>query len=167
MMNINFIAVVIAALVPTLVGFVWYHPKVMGKVWEQTTGIDSTIPGNRSMPVVFGLSLLLSFLLAGSMLPITIHQMSVYAMVANEPGFNDPNSEIGQMLSSLMAKYGNNFRTLKHGALHGFMISLFFMLPIMGTNALFERKSTKYILVNAAYWAITLTLMGAIICAYA
>ncbi len=167
MTNINFIAVVIAALVPTLVGFVWYNPKVMGKVWEQATGVDSTIPGNRSMPVVFGLSLLLSFLLAGSMLPTTIHQMGLYSMVANEPGLKDPNSEVGQMLSSVMAKYGTNFRTLKHGALHGFIMSLFFMLPIMGTNALFERKSTKYILVNAAYWAITLTIMGAIICAYA
>ena len=167
MMHVNFIAVIIAALVPTLVGFVWYHPKVMGTVWEKHTGVDMTTPGNRSMPVVFGLSLLLSFLLAGSMLPITIHQMGVYSMIANEPGINDPTSEVGQMLSSLMAKYGTNFRTLKHGALHGFIMSLFFMLPILGTNALFERKSTMYIVVNAAYWVITLTLMGAIICAYA
>ena len=166
MMHVNFIAVVIAALVPTLVGFVWYHPKVMGTIWSQQTGVTMDSPKPRSMGVVFGISILLSFLLAGSLMPLTIHQMGLYSMLANEPGINDPNSEIGQTVANLMAKYGTNFRTLKHGALHGFLSSLFFMVPILTTNALFELKSTKYILVNIAFWTICLTLMGAIICAY-
>lgn len=166
-MQINYIAIVIAGFIPTLVGFIWYHPKVMGKVWETHTGIDMSVPGNRRMAVVFGISLLLSFLLAGTMLPVTVHQMGIYSMLADEPGFNDPNSEVGQTISNLMAKYGNNFRTFRHGALHGFIVSLFFMLPIMATNGLFERKSSKYIWLNAAYWTICLTLMGGIVCAYA
>jgi hypothetical protein len=32
---------------------------------------------------------------------------------------------------------------------------------------LFERRSWKYIFINAGYWILTLTLMGGIICAYA
>jgi len=39
-------------------------------------------------------------------------------------------------------------------------------LPIIGTNALFERKSAKYIFINAGYWIVTLGVMGAIICGW-
>jgi hypothetical protein len=63
-------------------------------------------------------------------------------------------------------EYANDGRTLKHGITHGIVISLFFMLPILGTNALFERKSFKYILVNAGYWTICLAIMGGIISAW-
>jgi hypothetical protein len=40
------------------------------------------------------------------------------------------------------------------------------MLPILATNALFERKGFKYIAINAAYWIITLAVMGGIICQF-
>ena len=33
-MHINFIAVLIAALVPTISVFVWYNPKIFGKAWQ-------------------------------------------------------------------------------------------------------------------------------------
>jgi hypothetical protein len=44
------------------------------------------------------------------------------------------------------------------------MIGLLIVLPIMGTNALFERKSFKYVLINVGYWTISLALMGGILC---
>ena len=47
-----------------------------------------------------------------------------------------------------MADYGDAFRTFKHGALHGTIAGIFIALPIIGTNALFERKSAKYIFIN-------------------
>jgi hypothetical protein len=46
---------------------------------------------------------------------------------------------------SFMADYGTAFRTFKHGLLHGFYGCFFFLaLPIIGTNALFEKRSWKY-----------------------
>jgi hypothetical protein len=66
-----------------------------------------------------------------------------------------------------MSKYGSNFRTFKHGALHGFITSLFIILPAIGTSALFEQKSWKYVAVHVGYWAICMALMGGVICAYA
>ena len=33
------------------------------------------------------------------------------------------------------------------------------VLPVIVTNALFERKSFKYMLVNWGYWAVTMALM--------
>ena len=65
---------------------------------------------------------------------------------------------------AFMADYGGAFRTFKHGALHGTMAGVLIALPIIGTNALFDRKSAKYIFINAGYWIVTLAVMGAILC---
>lgn len=63
-------------------------------------------------------------------------------------------------------EYASDGRSIKHGAIHGIIAALFFMLPILATNAMFERKSFKYILVNAGYWIVCLGIMGAIVCAW-
>jgi hypothetical protein len=44
------------------------------------------------------------------------------------------------------------------------MTGIFIALPILATQAMFERKSLKYVLINAGYWIITLALMGGIVC---
>ena len=67
---------------------------------------------------------------------------------------------------AFMDDYGSSFRTFKHGALHGLLAGLFLVLPIVGTNGLFERKSWKYILINTGYWTVALIIMGAIICGW-
>jgi len=38
-MNINFLAVLVTALVPMAIGFIWYNPKVLGTVWQKETGL--------------------------------------------------------------------------------------------------------------------------------
>lgn len=67
---------------------------------------------------------------------------------------------------AFMDDYGNAFRTFKHGVIHGIIAGIFVALPIIGTNALFERKGAKYILINTGYWIVTLAIMGGIICAW-
>ena len=166
-MQLNFIVILLTALIPTAVGMVWYNPKVMGTIWMKETGLTPEMPNPRSMAVIFGTSLLFSVMLAGSMLPVTIHQMGLHSMLDGEAAMADPNSELSKTVASLMAKYGTNFRTFKHGALHGFLTSLFLLLPVIGINSLFEMKSWRYIGLHFAYWAICLTLMGGVICAFA
>jgi hypothetical protein len=34
-MEINFAALVVSALVPTIIGFAWYHEKTFGKAWAE------------------------------------------------------------------------------------------------------------------------------------
>lgn len=80
--------------------------------------------------------------------------------------FMDPNTEIGALYKTLMEKYGTNFRTFKHGALHGFMSAIFIALPLIGINAIFERKSFKYIAIHSGYWIVVMTIMGAIVCGW-
>jgi len=41
------------------------------------------------------------------------------------------------------------------------------VLPVMGVNALFERKGFKYIAINVGFWTVSLALMGGIICQWA
>ncbi|HMT29547.1 MAG TPA: DUF1761 domain-containing protein, partial [Bacteroidia bacterium] len=114
-----------------------------------------------------GLTYVFSLMAAMTIQFMVIHQYSFYSILADQPGFNDPTSEIGTFISGFMEKYGNNFRTFKHGALHGTLSGIFFVFPIIGVNGLFERKSFKYIFLNSGFWTVCAALMGGIICAFA
>lgn len=39
----NLLAIVIAALIPMFMGFIYYHPKVFGKVWMESLGFKRKI----------------------------------------------------------------------------------------------------------------------------
>jgi hypothetical protein len=157
---LNPIAIVVAAVSALFVGFIWYNPKVFGKVWMEAAGMtDEQIKGG-NMLKFFGVALIFAFLLATALPGIVIHQMGVYSLIGGDPSVALPSYE------ALMADYGDAFRTFKHGALHGVLTGVFIALPIIGTNALFERKNAKYILINSGYWIVTLGVMGAIICGW-
>lgn len=162
-MHINFLAVLIAAIIPMLTGFIWYNDKVMGKPWMAASGVTEVQLKTGNMAIIFGVSFLFSLLLSMEMNFIAIHQSHFFSILADEPGVNDPNAEVGRMMADFMAKYGHNFRTFKHGALHGTIASIFFALPVLGITALFERRSFKYIFIHLGYWAVTFAIMGGII----
>lgn len=160
--------VLAAALVPMIVGFIWYNPKVLGGIWMEASGMTEEKAKGANMPLIFGVSFLLSVFLIASVTTTVIHQTHLFSILADEPGFKDkdPNSAAYQAFTAFITAYGDNFRTFKHGMLHGFFAGIFFVLPVLGTNALFERKGLKYILVNVGYWAVTLMLMGGILCQF-
>ena len=163
----NLYVVIASALIPLIVGFIWYNKSVIGNIWMAESGYNPDTAKKPNMVAVMGLSLLFSIMLAGTLMPTVIHQMGLVSMLMDEPALKDPNSELSKTFADLMAKYGTNYRTFKHGALHGFLTSIFLVLPVIGTNALYEQKSAKYVGVHVGYWAICLTLMGGIICAFA
>ena len=164
-LKINFLYVFLAALVPMIFGFIWYYPKVFGKVWMDASGMTEAKMKSGNMSVIFGVSLVLSFLLAISLMPITIHQMGVFSTLANPDTMADPiNSEGAKYFKDFMSKYGSDFRTFKHGLFHGISAGLLFVLPVMGITAIQERKGFKYIAINCGYWILCLGIMGCIIC---
>lgn len=59
------------------------------------------------------------------------------------------------------------YRTPLHGAFHGSLYALYFALPVLITNSLFERRSLKGILINSGYWVLCFASMGAILYAFA
>ncbi len=166
-MTLNFLILALAALVPMFTGFIWYHPKVMGNVWMKASGLTEEQLQGANMALILLITYIFSFLIAMALNGMVIHQSHLYSILINEPGFRDPNSEINKFMADFMTKYGTNFRTFKHGALHGSLVGFFFAMPVVGTGALFERKGFKYIAVHAGYWIITLCLMGGVICQFA
>ncbi len=165
-MQPNFLIILVAALVPMVMGFIWYNPKVLGTAWMQAAGMTEEKMKGANMPLVFGLSFVFSFVLAFAVQFMVIHQWGVFSALATDGTVSDPTSELGMYFADFMSKYGQNFRTFKHGVLHGTIGGLFIALPIMATNALFERRSFKYVAINVGYWTITMALMGGIICQF-
>lgn len=158
---INPIAIPIAAVAALVVGALWYNPKIgFGNVWLRESGMTEEKMKSGKMGIIFGLSLVFAALLATLLMQFTNHQWGAFGMVGGEPETAKASFE------AFMGDYGNAFRTFKHGALHGTLFGVFGALPIIGTIALFERKSAKYILVNSGYWIVTLAIMGAILCGF-
>lgn len=161
-MEFNFLAIAVAAVVPILLGFIWYNPKILGIIWAREAGMTPEKMKSGNFAVIAIISLILSFLLAFFVQFLTIHQTGALGMIGGDPNLDT----VLPSYQTFMDDYGSTFRTYKHGALHGFLGGLFFVLPVLGINALFERKSWKYILLNVSYWALSLTIMGAIVCGW-
>ena len=160
-MEFNILAILVAAISALVVGFVWYNPKVFGNAWMQAADITEEKIKSGNMGKIFALALLFAFFLAFYMQVLVIHQMGAWSMIGGEK-----TAETLPSFQAFMDDYGTAFRTFKHGALHGVLAGIFIALPIIGTNALFERKSAKYILINSGYWIVTLAIMGGIICGW-
>jgi uncharacterized membrane protein YqjE len=162
----NLIAIIVAALTPMATGFIWYNPKVFGYIWMEVSGTTEEKIKGANMAVIFGLTFVFSLLFAFGTSQLVIHQNHFYSLLINEPGFGEEGSEVQAMITSFMESYGSNFRTFKHGLFHGLLSGIFLVLPIVAVNALFERKSWKYIWINSGFWIVNMMIMGAIICGW-
>lgn len=165
-MDFNFAIVLAAAFIPLVIGFVWYNPKVFGKAWMEATGLTDEKIKNANMAKIFIVSFIFMLFIAFVMQMLVIHQIHTMAILYNQPDFAEPNSTSSQLLKQFMELYGNSYRTFKHGAFHGTFSGIMIALPIIGVNALFERRGFKYIAINAGYWIVSMALMGGVICAF-
>lgn len=163
-MPTHFWIVFVAALVPLIVGFIWYNPKVLGRKWMAAADINEEKMRSGNMGLVFGLTYLFSVFIASGMTSMVIHQFGAMSVLSAEPDFKDPNSEAAMMLKKFLELFGNSHRTFGHGAFHGLLGGIMLALPVIGINALFERKGFKYIAINAGFWILCFALMGGIIC---
>lgn len=160
MISPNFLVTALAALIPLVIGAIWYNPKVLGNAWMKSTGLSEEQLKGANMPLIFGLTFVFSLLIAMSLNSIVIHQFGFQSMLMGQ------GSDADALLASTMEKYGHTYRTFKHGALHGTIAGIFFALPVIGIVGLFERKGGKYIFIHAGYWIISLALMGGVICQF-
>ncbi len=62
--NLNWLAVIVAALSTFFIGGLWYSPALFEKGWLKANNFSREDLQSRNMPMVFGLSLLLSFIMA-------------------------------------------------------------------------------------------------------
>ena len=155
-----------AALVPLAVGVIWYNPYLLGRLWGSGIGIAKEKMTAGKVALISVVSIVAGYYIAGSLSSIVIHQHGVYGMLAGDPDMKDKSSALYNIVQGLMDKYGNNYRTFKHGAFHGMFTGLKIALPILAILGFAESKKISWILIHAIYWTICLSIMGGIVCAY-
>lgn len=162
-MEMNFYILFIAAIVPMIIGFVWYGP-LFGNAWMSEMGFTKESLEGQNMVKILVLSYIFSLLLTFFLQFIVIHQMGLFQTLINEPGFKEETGEAFTYFQNFVGTYGDRFRSFQHGAIHGVMSGMFFVLPVLSIIAMFEKKSFKYVTINAGYWIVTLAIMGGMIC---
>ena len=163
-MELNWYILFITAIIPLAVGAVWYNPKVFGNVWMRSAGLTEEQASSGNMFLIFGLIYLFGLFIGVTLFGMVIHQYGFMQSIQGVPGLGEAGSEIQNYFDAYLAEHGGNFRSFKHGALHGGMATVTFALPIIAIVALFERRGWKYIWVHFGYWFVTLLLMGGVIC---
>src|SRR6476620_11835245 len=94
MLQPNMLITALAALIPLIIGFIWYNPKVFGTVWLSVSGVPQERMQNAHMWKTFLLTYILSFFLGVALMPMVIHQFGVFSTLANAPDFMKTGSEI-------------------------------------------------------------------------
>ena len=133
MENVNVFSLILSSLTPMIVGSLYYSKFLFGKTWMASIGMTEEKQKQANMILVMGLSILGALLL------------SIFFL-----NFNNGYDQEGQ------------YDTFGHGAWHGAFIGVVVVMPVFVSNGLFEQKSWKNIVINVAYWIITLALMGGI-----
>ena len=64
MPDVNYLAVVAAAVATFLLGGLWYSPALFGKAWQREAGVSEEQMKNANMAVIFGLTFVLSLIAA-------------------------------------------------------------------------------------------------------
>ncbi len=154
----------VAALASLVIGFIWYHPNVFGNAWMKSLGKTKEEMQGGNMPLLIGLTFFFSFLAALGLVGIVIHQFGIDSLLADIPNSRD--GKVALMLNDQVVDFTHKFRTFKHGAFHGTLVGIFLALPIIGMNAIYEKRSAKYIFIVAGYWIVSLAIMGGIVCGW-
>ncbi len=110
-MQMNFLVIGLTALVPMLVGFIWYHPNVMGKMWMDACGFKEDDLKGGNMALIMGISLVLSFLLAFSLQFMVIHQFALFSIVENHPAYSTPGTPENTWMMGFLKEHEHCFRS--------------------------------------------------------
>lgn len=134
--DVNYLAVLLAAISSMIVGFLWYSPLLFGKPWIKLMGYtdESLRSAQNKMGIYYGLSFILSLITAYILACIIGFSMGF---------FND----------SKLA-----------GLVIAFAMWLGFVMPVQATATIFSLdKKWKLFAINTGYQLAVLLLMGIIL----
>jgi cobalamin biosynthesis protein CobD/CbiB len=137
-MHINWLAYAVAVIAQMVIGYLWFHPKVMGNKWAEAnnSSIEAMKPKNSGL--VYGLTLLFTLL-------------CTMFILLNVTGFGQEDIQ---------------FHTIKHGVLHSIMFFVMVLIPVLATPALHEGRSANWYIVQLSYWLVRCTVAFAILSAW-
>ena len=58
--DINWLAVLVAAIASFAIGFFWYSPMLFGRVWQREANLSDEDISSGNMPVIFGATFILA-----------------------------------------------------------------------------------------------------------
>ena len=64
MPEVNYLAVIAAAVATFVLGGLWYSPALFGKAWQREAGVSEEQMKNANMALIFGLAFVLSLIAA-------------------------------------------------------------------------------------------------------
>lgn len=139
MYDINYIAVIVSAVVFFALGALWYNDILFGKSWRDSMGkTDKEFEkeqADSNMVVSFGLMFLGSLLMAF----VTAHLVDLMAVVY--PNAND----------------------IMIGLQTGFWVWFGYIAAYVLTAISFENRPWKYYFINTGYWLVGALIMGVIL----
>lgn len=141
-LNTNYLAIIVAGLIPAILGAIYYGP-LFGKAWRASVGKTEEELTPNNMAIAYGGSILLAMLLSMSL-------NFVLQLVHKDV------NEAGELFVNTHATFG-------HGALHGALIGISFLVPIVVSLGIFHKFHWKTNLFNAIFWVVCLALMGGIL----
>jgi hypothetical protein len=132
--GLNYLAILIAAIVAWVAGAVWYMS--LGKIWTAAQGMTpEQMHANRNRP--------------GAYLPF------IYVFLAE--------LVMAWVLAGLMGHLGAGQVTLVNGVISGAFCWLGFVITTLVPNVTFSMRDKRLIWIDGGHWLIVLVLMGAII----
>ena len=145
MPEINYIAVVVAALIPNVLGAIYFGP-LLGKQWLRSLNFTTDDMKGRNEALIYGSALLLSFI-------VSFFLKFIMELTHKEVGQN------GELV------FGS-FHTFGHGALHGAGLATGFVIPVIICLGLFQKSKGSNILINSLFWLLCFSIMGGILDAW-
>lgn len=133
---VNWIAVLIAAVVAMAIGAFWYSKSAFGTSWAKELGWSESEMAKRAKEAG-GKSYALGFVAA----LVTAYIMAQFVSLAGAT-------------------------TIGSGVLVGFWVWLGFYATTQLGGILWEGKSQKYFTINVGYWLVNLLVMGGILAAF-
>lgn len=133
--HINYWAVIVAAIVNMILGFLWYSKSGFGKAWSAMVGVNM-----EAKPDSGKMAKSMVFMLVGSFLMAWVLD---HALI-----FGNAYLGTGGLVSGIQV---------------GFFNWLGFIAPVTLGVVLWENKPWKLWFINAAYYLVALCLMGMIL----
>lgn len=134
--QVNYVALLLAAVAAMAVGFLWYGPMLFGKQWMKLMGItkESMAAAKKEMGKTYTISFVMTLVM-------------------------------GYVLAHVMALSENFFHydRLSTGLITAFWMWLGFVMPVQATDVLFGGKKWKLFAINTGYQLASLVAMGVVL----
>ena len=126
-MSHNLLVLALSALIPLVVGSLWYSPLLFAKSWQAATGLTEEKAKSGNMAVSMAVLYVCSFFISTAVMVSVIHQFGFNSMLqdaAGKAGLADANSALHSTVATIWHGYGHAFRTYRHGAFHGAILAM-------------------------------------------